>query len=138
VSELSTRMVAIRDALAAACPARVVTRAWRPLTKRRPEELAAGIYCVVSQSEGDYPNLNGYEARDGKHRILLIGQFQLPESAAPDEVEDAEFAMVEEVKAFVRALPESLCCLLLTGFAQSGQLEAPFGWVAFDLESVAD
>lgn len=138
MSEISDRMEAIRAALAAAYPARVVTRQWRPMTTRRAEDLAAGIYSLVSQGESDYPNFNGYEARDGKHRIALIGQVKLAESATPDQVEDAEFAMVAEVKAFVRALPESLCCLLLTAFTQSGQLEAPYGWVIFELESVAD
>ncbi len=138
MSELSVRMVAIRDALAAQLPARVVTRRWLPLSSRREEDLAAGIYTVVSQGESDYPNFNGFEARDGKHRILVVGQLKLAESAAPEDIEDAEFAMVEEVKAFVRALPEALCCLLLRGFTQSGQLEAPYGWVLFELESVAD
>ncbi|MGE0358656.1 MAG: hypothetical protein AB7P08_17270 [Burkholderiales bacterium] len=138
MSELRDRMLLLRDSLAAQLPARVVTREWRPITTRRAEDLEAGIYSVVSQGESGYPNLNGWEARDGKHRIAVIAQLKLPESASPEAVEDAEFELVAEMKAFVRSLPQGLCCLLLTAFTQSGQLEAPYGWVIFELESVSD
>ena len=41
--------------------------------------------------------------------------------------------MIDEIKAFTRALPPQLGSLTLTGWRQSQQLEHPYGWAAFDL-----
>ena len=34
--------------------------------------------------------------------------------------------------------PGPLCCLVATAFTQSGQLEAPYGWVIFEMEFLCD
>lgn len=134
MSELGERMALILSSFAATVPARVTTRDLKPFEQRSDAELVAGIYTLVSVGEGDYANYNGREMQDGRQRMLLIGQIKVAENATPSAVEDAEFALRDEVKAFVRALPAPLCTLLVTGFRQSAQAEHPYGWIAFDLE----
>lgn len=131
------RMAALLVALAAACPARVVSRDLKDFADRTKTELTAGVFTLISIGESGYRNYNGREAMDGRHRMLLVGQVQLAEDADPSAVEDAEFAMVEDVKAFVRSLPTNLCSMVMTGFRQSGQLEVPYGWVSIDLEETS-
>lgn len=134
---LAERMAALLAALAAACPARVVSRDLKDFSDRAKADLTAGVFTLISLGESGYPNYNGSEAMFGRHRMLLVGQVQLAEDADPSAVEDAEFAMVEDVKAFVRSLPTNLCSMVMTGFRQSGQLEAPYGWVSIDLEETS-
>lgn len=131
---LAERMAAMKTALTTAMPTRVVTRDLRDFADRAKADVAKGVFTLVSKGEGGYRNYNGREAMDGKHRILLVAQIVLAETASPSAVEDAEFAMVEEVKTFLRALPAELCSLVMKGFQQSGQLDAPYGWVAIELE----
>lgn len=131
---LAERMAAMKTALTTAMPTRVVTRKLKDFAERPKADIAAGVFTLISKGEAGYRNHNGREAMDGKHRMLLVGQIELAETAEGDAVEDAEFAMVEEVKGFVRALPPTLCSLVMTGFQQSGQLDAPYGWVAIELE----
>lgn len=134
MSELSDRMNLIKTTLAAKYPARVVTRSLLDFQFRKREELMAGVYSIVSEGEGNYANFNGREAMDGKHGILLVGQFELPETATNEQIEDAEFVMADEIKEFVRDLPSGLCSLVMKGFRQSRQVDHPYGWIAVDME----
>lgn len=134
MSQLSDRMTLIKSTIAAQLPLRVVTRNLKDFGQRKPADLKAGIYTLISNGEGGYENLNSRAAMDGRHRMSLIGQIQLGEKAEPSEIEDAEFVMVEEIKAFCRNLPPQLACLSMTGYQQSAQVDAPYGWIAVDLE----
>lgn len=131
---LSERMTSLKSELQLAYPDRVVTRTFVDFADRDRALLAQGIYTIISQGEGEYENLNSREAMDGTQRILLSAQIELPEGSSGELIEEAEFAMVEEIKAFMRALPAALCCLTMTGFNQSGQLDAPYGWALINLE----
>jgi hypothetical protein len=137
MGELSTRMAAIVAAFAAAYPARVVTREYKDRSLLSQTVLTAGTYAILSRGEGGFDNLPERKAMDGTHRILVAGQIQLAETATGANIEDAEFAMVEEWKAFVRALPAGMCRLEMTNWVQSTQIEHPYGWVAIDLEYIA-
>ncbi len=134
MGELADRMAATAAGLAAACPTRVVTRDYKDHAQRRKEDLVQGVLTLLSLGEAGYANLNGRAARDGQHRMLLTGQIKVGENDPGEVLEAAEFAMVEEVKAWLRALPIDLITLEMTGFRQSGQMERPYGWVAMDLE----
>jgi len=140
MSELGTRMALIKTSfeahLAAANLRRLVTRKFQDFSLRSQAELDAGIYTLVSRGEFGYQNLGGRRAKDGGQTLRLIGQFQLGEDADPDATEDEEFTMVDEVKAFLQALPPEICQLEAKGYRQSEQLDHPYGWVAFDLEFV--
>lgn len=136
MSEISTRMELIKTLLAAALTARIVTRDLLDFAQRKDADLLAGIYTLVSNGEGGYQNLNGREAMDGTQRILLVGQIRLDEDAVPSAIENAELAMVDEIKAFLRARPAQIIQLYMTGFRQSQQMDAPYGWVSVDLEYI--
>lgn len=136
MSELGDRMNLIKTTLAAALPARIVTRDMMDFAGRKHSDLQAGIYTLVSIGESGYQNLMSRKAMDGSQKVLLVGQFVLAEEATTSAIEDAEFAMIDEIKSVLQALPPALCQLQITGFRQSGQIEHPRGWVGIDLEFV--
>lgn len=125
--------------LAAALPERVVTRNFRPLSQRTRQEMAAGVVCVVCKGERGYANYRGREADLGTLEVVIIGQFEAQpspgEKLAPVEVEAGEFALAEEVKGFLRGPWRApVRDVVAHGFVQSGQLDAPYGWVVFECE----
>lgn len=124
---------ALKAGLAAAMPARVVTRDLLSFDQRQESDLLAGVLTVVTNREGRYANYRGREAQMGRLNVVVVGQLKLAEDALPSEVEDAEFAFVEQVKDFLAGiLPVEAIDLLETRF--SGQMEAPYGWFAMDWE----
>lgn len=134
MSDLSDRMSLIKSLLEAAFPTRIVTRDLLDFSLRKTADLEAGIYSLVSQSEGSYQNYSTREGMDGKQRILLVGQILLGEDVLPSVIEDAEFSLVDEIKGFLRTRDPRLAQLFMNGFKQSQQMEAPYGWVAIELE----
>lgn len=132
---LTLAMNALRDGLAAALPGRLVTRALVPIGLLTDDELAAGVVSVVCMGEKDYANYRGREADLGTLQVVIVGRLKVAEDDPPSAVEDDEFTLAGEIKAFLaRPLPEPVRQALTTGFRQSGQLEHPYGWVAFDCE----
>lgn len=124
---------ALKAGLAAAMPARVVTRDLLSFDQRQESDLLAGVLTVVTNREGRYANYRGREAQMGRLNVVVVGQLKLAEDALPSAVEDAEFAFVEQVKDFLAGiLPVEAIDLLETRF--SGQMEAPYGWFAMDWE----
>lgn len=129
---LAAVMTALRDGLEAALPGRLVTRRFLPLSMRSQEELAAGVVAVVALGEQDFANYRGREADLGTLQVVIVGQLQVA-SGHPDEVEDAELELAAQIKAWLAgAMPEPVRQCIARGFRQSGQLEAPYGWVVFE------
>lgn len=125
---------ALQVALAAALPGRMVTRKWLPYAQRSRDELLAGVVTLAGLGEEGFANYRGREADLGTLRVVVVGQIEV-DSKDPQDVEDAEDALAEEIKAFLRSdWPPEIRACLATGFRQSGQLEAPYGWVAFEME----
>lgn len=123
----------LKNALQAAMPTRVVTRDLMNFALRKEADLEAGVLTIMANRERGYANYRGREAALGRLSVLVVGQLKLPEDALPSEVEDAEFAFAEEVKDFLRSvLPVEAADLLETRW--SGQLEAPYGWFAMEME----
>lgn len=142
--ELAAGVQALVAALAVACPARVVRRGFVPYPQLQEAELLAGALHVLALGEAEFANWRGREADLGVLRVVIVGQVladarALPPGAGPEAlsaaVQDAEFALAEEVKGFL-VDPAPLRQCLATGFEQSGQMECPFGWVAFECEVV--
>lgn len=134
---------AVRDALVAAAPGRVVTRTYCDFANREADELRAGIYTIVATGVREYP----YERADfgggeggarqtdlGLFTFTVIGQFQLAEDATGEAVEAAEFEMLAELEAVadLAIASEELVDLRIERAGFSGQLDAPFGGVATD------
>ena len=126
---------ALRTGLATALPTRIVRRDFRPLAQCKAADLVTGILTLVNRGERNYANYLGREAQLGTLDVLLIGQLKVADTAAPLAIEQAELALAEEVKGFLQApAPAGVTECLAQSFAQSGQLETPFGWVIFELE----
>lgn len=133
-SPVTTAKNALMTALAAALPGRTVTRNFLKLGQRQREQLVAGVVSVVGLGESDYATHRGREADLGKLQMVLVGQLQV-DSADPQAVEDAEDEMADQIKAFLAGpMPTGVRSCIATGYRQSGQLEAPYGWVAFEVE----
>lgn len=129
----------LRTALAAALPGRVVTRSFAPMARRSLDELQAGVVTLINKGAKDYANYLGREAQLGTLEVVLIGQLKVDDALPSLAIEQAELQMVGEIEAFLRgAMPAGVRDCLANGFAQSGQLEAPYGWVAFELEVMGD
>lgn len=137
---------AIAEKLAEVAADRVVSRQYKDFTDRTREQLEAGIYTLVPTGIRDYP----YERADDDgartelpvFTFLLTGQGVLADDATGEEIDAAEFAMVEEIEALANAVVEDdslaehdqLCRLRLLGIEQSSQMEAPYYWIAARLE----
>jgi len=134
--ELKAAMDAVAAGLAAACPGRFVSRDFVPLARRTAEELEAGVLAVAALGESGFANYRGREAELGVLRVVVVGQVKVAEASMPSALEDAEFALAEQVKAWLASgpllAPVRQC--LARSFRQSGQLEHPYGWVAFECE----
>jgi len=143
VGELSSAMQALAVALTAALPGRIRAPRLRALSAVVARCAGRPARCdLLASGEQGYANYRGREADLGALRVVIVGQLVVDEAALPPEagpealsaaVQDAEFALAEEVKGFL-ANPAGLRQCLATGFEQSGQMEAPFGWVAFECE----
>lgn len=132
--DLRALMNALVLSLGAALPGRLVTRQFRPLSQRSRDELLAGVVCVVALGESGYANYRGREADLGRVKVVLVCQLEA-DSPDPAAVEDAEFELAGQIKAFLAGpCPAPVRQMLSDGFRQSGQLDAPQGWVVFELE----
>ncbi len=132
-------MNAVKSLIESTVPStRVVTRSWLDIDQRNQSDLRNGVYTVMSQAERDYANYRGREGELGTHTILVSAQFLLAENATGEQVEDAEFAMLDELKLVAKSAskPALIGALELVGIQQSGQLEAPYGWVLARFENV--
>lgn len=138
MSALSVQMNALAAALAAMYPTRVVTRDLLDFAERADADLLSGVYTVVARKEGDYTHTMGREAHYGELMIGLLGQIRVAEDAAHSAVEDAEGVMIGEIKALVRSRTLAINSLRLVACRMSGQLEHPYGWVAFDMTMVGE
>lgn len=138
VGELDAAMDALASTLAASCTGRVVTRSFTPIAQRTAEELEAGVLALMAQGESGYANYRGREAELGTVKVVLVGQVKVADGSPPVEIERAEFAFAEQIKTALHGpLLPPLRQALARSFAQSGQLEHPYGWVAFELEVMA-
>jgi hypothetical protein len=132
---LAQSLELLKTSLAAAYPRRVVSRDLRDLDQQRKQDLAAGLYTIVSAGSDQYPNYRGREGNFARVQVVVIGQIELAEDAAPSAVEDAELAMLEELQAFTRqVLPQGIDALVLTAHQSSRQTEHPYGWIAVQME----
>jgi hypothetical protein len=121
--------------LQAYLPARIVTRSMLDFAERDERDLVRGVITIIGLGESDFNNYLGAEATFGRLRLLLVGQLYLGAKALGVAVEDAEYAMIEEIKAFTRAgLVPGIDSFILNSYRQSGQIELPYGWVAADME----
>lgn len=146
---MSTRyellLQAVKTALAARAPGRVVTRAYESFENRAAADLDQGIYSILPGPIGPYP----YEVSDhqggtdslratqcARMRISIVGQLRLAESATGEDVDAAEFAMLAELEQLADDAIETdtLMALKLVSARPSQQAEKPYAWIHTEWE----
>lgn len=120
-------LASFKVALAAAYPARVVTRTLKDFAERPKAELQAGIFTIITKGQA------GGDTYDQMLTLVVVGQLQLAEDAAGEDVEEAELLMAREIKTLIqRQLRGPL--MRVIEIDHSAQLEAPYGWVSMKVE----
>ena len=135
-------MTNLRDTLQQLYPQRVVTRSYMDFARRSQEELTQGVYTLVSFDFNHFNNdQTGAARKAGRHAIKLLAQFKLDEPCTGEQIEDAEFVILQEVETFISAIAKPgnpyHGYLRLLKAQQSAQIDSPYGWVAFDLERIS-
>lgn len=133
IQRMDDRLGALEQALTPALPSRVVKRAFLDFRAHAEGELAAGVVMIVSAGERDYNAGLGMAAREGTHRVLLIGHMQVLQTSTPDAIEAAELDLIEEIKAFVGQGVTGMH-VRLDSVEHSRQLEHPYGWMLANLD----
>ncbi len=137
MSDANTTLEAIKASLAAAMPARTVQRSLPldPMALPR-EQLLAGVVCLVSEGGGDFANYMGREGELGHLQVSLVGFLQVAENTEPVAIEQAEQALLADLLAWCRdhAPMADVDDVLPQDFAQSKQLEHPYGWLILKLD----
>ncbi|QZA80859.1 hypothetical protein [Deefgea piscis] len=126
------RLNEIKSALQARFPSRHVGRSLRDLSVIGDTELRAGVYTLLCRSEDGFADFIGGEAQFGTTKLAMVGQIRVDDDLPAEAVEDAELGMAQEIKTFIQS--NALAGLLeLKALQQSGQLDAPYGWIVFEL-----
>lgn len=130
------RMDAIETAALAFFTTRKVQRSLlQSFTEHAESDIAKGVIMMVSQGEGNYHNGQGMIAKEGTQNIRFICHLKVDEKTqAQVDVEKAEGALIEEIKAFVRAGVTGMT-LVLSKVTQSQQLAYPYGFVVADIQA---
>ncbi len=135
MGDLANLRNALKSAMQIAMPTRIVTRDFKDFADREQADLEAGVVSIIGNGEKDYAPILSRAAELGTVPFVVVGQVKLAEDAAPSAVEDAEDLLAEELKAFCRAPGDDLLGgISFLGFRQSGQMDAPYGWIAADIE----
>lgn len=128
---------AMKDAVIAAAPDRVVLRTLKDLDQHTAEEMTKGCYMIVPDGVRSYP----YETSDahpgvdapsqtdlGNFEFAIIGRGQLEERADGEAIDAAEDAMLAQLEAVAdEAIGiEILQDLQIIRAEFSGQLLAPY------------
>lgn len=127
-------MVLLKAGLQAAMPTRLVTRTALDFAQRPAADISKGVVTLIALNVNDLAAQRDLQDVAGKLNILLLVEFKLGEKATGEQVELAEWAAWEEVKAFIQAPGTGLCPLNAMRLMFSAQEKAPYGWIAVELE----
>lgn len=134
IEDVSARYDAVKAALAGALTSRAHADNLEHFDERNAADLRKGVITLVSDGEGDYSHRPGMETLNGVQRLVIVGQFKVNETDAKTVIQAAEFALMQEIKTFVRAgVPGT--GLQLMDMVQSRQQDHPYGWVVATLNA---
>ena len=122
-------MVLLRERLQAAMPGRLVTRSAGDFAQRPTQDRRRGVVTLATTAITDLDAPDAYFDVAGKVRIALLAEFELSEKASGEDVEAAEWALLDEIRAFVRAPGAGLCPLAVLNADFSSQAAVPTGWL---------
>ena len=106
-----TTLDLIASKLALALPTRLVTREALDFAQRSTVDMRRGVVTVIGRGITDLMGPAASQELQGCLKVMLIGELQLPEKATGLMVEKAEWALWEEIRAFIAAPGPGLCPL---------------------------
>jgi hypothetical protein len=137
-SELTIRMDLLKAHMETLFPDRVITRDLIDFAARDQADLKKGVYTLIARNENDFTNLLGRVAMYGAKGLYILGQLLVNDESQPHTVEDAEGLMIDEIKELCRNLPDGIGDMTLMQLQQSAQIDYPYGWVLFELQTRED
>lgn len=132
--DAAARIAAVLGALKTALTGRVVTRDLMPANARAAADLAKGVVTLVSDGEYEYRDGLGLEGLGPRHRMVLVGQGRVADDTARSAAEDAELALLAQVRAFVQTGAARMR-LVLVRVQQSRQQTHPYWWLTAEIEA---
>lgn len=133
-----TVMTALTVGLTASAAARVVQRGMvLDPANIKDGNLTKGVLCLVAQGGGNFWNYQGREGDGGDMDVTVVGFVQVLEKDQTLTLEQAEFALVEDVLTFCKSIgiaSTPIDAVVPIDWRQSGQLEHPFGWITMKLK----
>ncbi len=137
VDDIPGKLAALEAALTAGLPTRHIFRGCEPYVDRTAAQLAAGVLNILIDREDAYAAGRGRAAQAGTLAVLLVGYLQVDENTAGKaDLQDAEAALAEEIKTWVKAPAIVTFDVRLDYVRFSRQLEFPYGWIIVALELV--
>lgn len=135
MTDFDAALALMQDSLAAQLPGRHVQRSLVDPANETATRLTAGVICLVSEGGGQFANYRGREGDLGQMNVRVVGFVQVAEAADAVEVERAELALLRDVLGWVNAptVYPGVDFIEPGDFAQSKQLEHPYGWVTLAL-----
>lgn len=125
----------IEASLIAALPDRYVQRSLVDPLNADQSQLLAGLICLVCEGGGRFANYRGREGDLGQMDVRLVCFLKVQEGTDAAEIERAELALLGDLLTWVgnTAVP-GLDVICPGEWAQSKQLEHPYGWLVLSLE----
>lgn len=135
ITDNPARVAALQAAIRTHWPARVFKTGYRrAFDDHAPEELEAGVLQLLVAEESDFSNNLGMEATEGTLSVALVLHLQVDIADDGTQVQAAELAAGEEIKAFVRAGVTGMG-LTLESLVTSTQQETPYGYVVAQINA---
>ena len=128
---------AAKASLAAALPGRVVRRGLVDPALEGDDVLRQGLVSLVTTERGDWSDFTGREGENGTLDFAIVAYLRLDDDATPEQLEDAELDLEEELLAWFRQkkLPP-LDAVYPGRSTYSSGLERPVGWVMLRAQSL--
>lgn len=129
---------AVLDAIVAsmgtAMHSRYVQRSLIDPANETAARLTAGVICIVSEGGGKFANYRGREGDLGEMNVRAVGFLQVSPSSTPADIERAELTLLGDLLTWVSTTAVPGLDVVYPGdWAQSKQLEHPYGWLALAL-----
>lgn len=135
IDTLSEKLAALEASLKTNLPERHIMRGCEPLNDRTEQEVNDGVINLVLDREHSYAKGRGRVAQEGTLDVMLIGYVSVDENSSDKAaLQDAEAALGEQIKGWVRATGIDGFDVELDHIQLSRQLEFPYGWVIVALK----
>lgn len=121
---------AAKASLAATLPGRVVKRGLVDPAHEGDDVLRQGLVTLITTERGDWTEYTGREGENGTLDFALVAYLRLDDDASPEQLQDAELDLEEELLAWFRLKKTAPLDAVYPGRSTySGGLELPVGWV---------